>query len=85
MIDLTLLRENPDQVKASQRARGASEALVDQAAAADAANRKALGEFGSIAGRKVFLKKQSGNLGLTIFEGNHEMLTEYAFNELIKD
>ena len=47
--------------------------------------RKALGEFGSIAGRKVFLKKQSGNLGLTIFEGNHEMLTEYAFNELIRE
>ena len=47
--------------------------------------RKALGNFGSIADRKVFLKKQSGNLGLTIFEGNHEMLTEYAFNELIKD
>jgi hypothetical protein len=47
--------------------------------------RKALGKFGSIAGRKVFLKKQSGNLGLTIFEGNHEMLTEYAFNELIRE
>jgi len=47
--------------------------------------RKALGEFGSIAGRKVFLKKQSGNLGLTIFEVNHEMLTEYAFNELIRE
>ncbi|SDM22224.1 Prolyl oligopeptidase family protein [Daejeonella rubra] len=47
--------------------------------------RKALGDFGIIAGRKVFLKKQSGNLSLTIFEGNHEMLTEYAFNELIKE
>jgi predicted peptidase len=46
--------------------------------------RKALGDLGSIADRKVFLKKQSGNIGLTIFEGNHEMLTEYAFNELIK-
>lgn len=47
--------------------------------------RKALGDFGSIEDRKVFLKKQSGNLGLTIFEGNHEMLTEYAFNDLIKE
>lgn len=47
--------------------------------------RKALGDFGSISGRKVFLKKQSGNLRLTIFEGNHEMLTEYAFNELIRE
>ncbi len=48
-------------------------------------HRKALGNFGSIAGRRVFLKKQSGNLGLTIFEGNHEMLTEYAFNDLIRE
>jgi hypothetical protein len=47
--------------------------------------RKALGNLGRIADRKVFLKKQSGNIGLTIFEGNHEMLTEYAFNELIKE
>lgn len=47
--------------------------------------RKALGNFGNISGRKVFLKKRSGNLNLTIFEGNHEMLTEYAFNELIRE
>jgi len=47
-------------------------------------HRKALGDFGKIANRKIFLKKQYGNLGLTIFEGNHEMLTEYAFNELIR-
>lgn len=47
--------------------------------------RKALGNLGSIADRRIFLKKQSGNIGLTIFEGNHEMLTEYAFNELIKE
>ena len=45
MIDLNLLRENPEAVKASQRARLASEELVDQAVAADAANRKALNEF----------------------------------------
>lgn len=48
-------------------------------------NRKSLSDFGSIGGRKVFLRKQSGNLGLSIFEGNHEMLTEYAFNELIRE
>lgn len=47
--------------------------------------RKPLGEFGSIADRRVFLKKESGNVSLTIFEGNHEMLTEFAFNELIED
>lgn len=45
MIDLTLLRENPDAIKASQRARGASEELVDQAVAADATRRAKLAEF----------------------------------------
>ncbi len=45
MIDLNLLRENPDAIKASQRARGASVELVDQAAAADTAYRGALREF----------------------------------------
>ena len=45
MIDLDLLRENPDAVKASQRARGASEELVDQAVAADAKRRAKLAEF----------------------------------------
>ncbi len=45
MIDLNLLRENPDAGKASQRARGNDESLVDQAVAADANWRKQLQEF----------------------------------------
>ena len=45
MIDPALLRENPDAIKASQRARGADESLVDDAAKADVAWRKALLEF----------------------------------------
>jgi seryl-tRNA synthetase len=45
VIDLNLLRENPDAVKASQRARGNDESLVDQAVAADANWRKQLQEF----------------------------------------
>lgn len=45
MIDLNLLRENPEAIRASQRARGADETLVDQAIAADAAWRKALQDF----------------------------------------
>ncbi len=45
MIDLNLLRENPEAIKASQRARGRDEKLVDQAADADAKRRKALAEF----------------------------------------
>jgi seryl-tRNA synthetase len=45
VIDLNLLREKPEVVKASQRARLADETLVDQAVAADVAYRKALAEF----------------------------------------
>jgi seryl-tRNA synthetase len=45
VIDLNLLREDPAAIKASQRARGAAESLVDEAQAADASYRKALTEF----------------------------------------
>ena len=45
VIDLNLLRENPEAIKASQRARGRDEKLVDQAAQADAKRRKALADF----------------------------------------
>ena len=45
MIDPNLLRENPDAIKASQRARGNDEGLVDTAVAADAKWRKAIQEF----------------------------------------
>jgi seryl-tRNA synthetase len=45
VIDLNLLRESPDAIKASQRARGRQESLVDQAVDADTKRRKALAEF----------------------------------------
>ncbi|HEX4443861.1 MAG TPA: serine--tRNA ligase [Galbitalea sp.] len=45
MIDPQLLRENPDAVRRSQEARGASVSLVDDAVAADLARRSAIGEF----------------------------------------
>ena len=48
MIDLNLLRENPDSIKASQRARGRDEKLVDQALELDAKRRKALADFESL-------------------------------------
>jgi seryl-tRNA synthetase len=45
MIDANLLREHPSLIKDSQRARGSSEDLVDQAARADEDWRKAQAEF----------------------------------------
>ncbi len=47
--------------------------------------REPLGEFGNIADRKICLKKEFGNVRLIIFEGNHEMLTEFALNELLEE
>ncbi len=48
MIDLNLLRENPEAIKASQRARGRDEKIVDQAVELDANRRKALADFESL-------------------------------------
>ncbi|TDT62608.1 serine--tRNA ligase [Frigoribacterium sp. PhB116] len=45
MIDPQLLRDAPDVIKTSQRARGESESLVDDAVAADAARRSAIASF----------------------------------------
>ncbi|QNE44319.1 serine--tRNA ligase [Frigoribacterium sp. NBH87] len=45
MIDPQLLRDAPDLLKASQRARGDSESLVDDAVAADSSRRAAISAF----------------------------------------
>jgi seryl-tRNA synthetase len=45
VIDLKLLRDDPDLVRASQRARGSDPGLVDEVLAADARRRGALTEF----------------------------------------
>lgn len=45
MIDLNLLRENPEAIRASQRARGADESLVDQASKLDQEKRQLLAKF----------------------------------------
>ena len=58
MIDAQLLRENPDVVRSSQAARGASVELVDAALAADAARRTAINEFETLrAGQNLFGKR----------------------------
>ncbi len=58
MIDINLLRENPDLFKASQRARGASEEVIDQILEADAARRAAINDFEQLrAEQNVFSKK----------------------------
>jgi seryl-tRNA synthetase len=53
VIDLRIVRDNPELVRASQRARGADEASVDVLLAADAARRAAVAKADSLrAGQK---------------------------------
>ena len=48
-------------------------------------DRRPLGDFGMISDRRVFLKKEHGNVRLLIFDGGHEMLSEYALDELLRE
>jgi len=45
MIDVALIRQDPDAVRRSQKVRGESESLVDDVLAADVARRAAVGAF----------------------------------------
>jgi len=52
VIDLRILRENPDLVRASQRARGADESVVDALIAADEARRFAVARADGLRGEQ---------------------------------
>ncbi|GAB2463223.1 serine--tRNA ligase [Xylanimonas ulmi] len=58
MIDLRLLRDNPDVVRESQVARGDDPALVDLALDADARRRSALSEFETLRAEQKAMGKQ---------------------------
>ena len=47
-------------------------------------NRTPICNYGNISDRKIYLKREYKNVKLIIFEGNHEMLPEYAFNSLME-
>jgi seryl-tRNA synthetase len=58
VIDLRLLRDDPDTVRASQRARGESEAAVDHLLRADEARRGAVQRFEALRAEQKQLGKQ---------------------------
>jgi seryl-tRNA synthetase len=58
VIDLRLLRDDPDLVRASQRARGASESLVDDLLRADEARRSTLQAFEALRAEQKQLSNQ---------------------------
>ncbi|KAB1645000.1 serine--tRNA ligase [Gulosibacter chungangensis] len=60
MIDVQLLRDQPELVKASQQARGNDPATVDAAVAADLARREALQHFESLRAEQKAKSKEIG-------------------------
>ena len=60
MIDIKVLRENPDAVRASQKARGESVELVDRVLAADEIRRNAISEFEALRAEQNSLSKSVG-------------------------
>jgi len=60
VIDLKILRENPDVVRHSQKVRGEDVAVVDQLIAADALSKAALSEFETIRAEQNALSKAVG-------------------------
>ncbi|SFV24323.1 serine--tRNA ligase [Micrococcus terreus] len=64
MIDVKHLIEQPEQYRASQRARGADESLVDRIIAADAERRSSIAQFEQLrAEQKAFGKKVAAARG----------------------
>jgi len=61
MIDVKVIRENPELVRASQKARGESVALVDQVLAADEVRRNAIVEFEALRAEQNALSKSVGS------------------------
>jgi seryl-tRNA synthetase len=61
MIDIKVLRENPDLVRQSQRVRGASVDIVDEAIAADQRRRNAIVEFERVRAEQNALSKRIGS------------------------
>ncbi|HEY5787420.1 MAG TPA: serine--tRNA ligase, partial [Microlunatus sp.] len=69
MIDVKVLRTDPDRVKASQRARGESETIVDEALAADATRRSSIAAYEG-------LRAEQKDLGKLIPKATPEERTE---------
>jgi seryl-tRNA synthetase len=61
VIDLKVLRENPELVRASQRDRGEDAALVDLVLAADERRRSLISEFESLRAEQNALSKRVGS------------------------
>ena len=73
MIDIKLLREDPDRVRASQRARGEDEGVVDAVLSADDRRRASLTEFERLRAEQKSMGKQ---VAQAQGEEKHALLTK---------
>ncbi|MHA2790015.1 serine--tRNA ligase [Corynebacterium sp. S7] len=77
MIDLKMLRENPDVVRASQRNRGEDPALVDQLLEADESRRAAIQAADELRGEQKAFGKKIGQASPedrpALLEGSNEL------------
>mgnify|MGYP001550043423 CR=1 FL=1 len=63
MIDLKVIRDDPDRVRASQRARGEDPGLVDALLAADERRRAAVTRYDTVRSEQKTLSKQVAAAG----------------------
>ncbi len=76
VIDIALLREQPDLVRASQRARGERVELVDEALAADTSRRAAVSAYDGLRNEQKTLGKQIGPLQGAVKQGDSSRQAE---------
>jgi seryl-tRNA synthetase len=80
VIDLKVLRSDPDRIRASQRARGASEALVDALVTSDQARRDAIATYELARAEQKELGKQlaraQGEARATLLSRTKELAEE---------
>lgn len=76
VIDIALLRDQPELVRASQRARGEREELVDQALATDVARRAAVSAYDGLRNEQKTLGKLIGPLQGAVKKGDASKQSE---------
>jgi seryl-tRNA synthetase len=74
VIDLKVIRDDPDRVRASQRARGEDPGLVDATLAADERRRAAVGRFDGLRSEQKTLGKQVAAAKNDPDEARHALL-----------
>lgn len=89
MIDLKLLRENPDRVRASQRARGEDESVVDAVLAAEEKRRSSLTAFEQLRAEQKAMGKQvaqaQGDEKQALLARTKEISTQVKENQTAAD